>query len=49
MAIAVEILIGALMDTGVPPLLSLAAIGAIGWLLRGKLWLRPLGRASAET
>jgi hypothetical protein len=48
-AIAVEILIGVLQDAGLLPLLSLVAIGGIGWSLLRKLWVRPRGDAPAET
>ena len=41
MAIAIEILIGALIEAGVPALLAVVVAGAIGWLLFHKLWIRP--------
>jgi hypothetical protein len=41
MAIAIEILIGALIEAGVPALLAVVVAGAIGWLLFHKLWVRP--------
>jgi hypothetical protein len=41
MAIAIEILIGSLMEAGVPTLLAVVAAGAIGWLLFRKLCVRP--------
>jgi hypothetical protein len=41
MAIAVEILIGSLIEADVPALLAVAAAGAIGWLLFHRLWVRP--------
>ena len=43
MAIAVEILIGSLMDAGLPVLLPLAIAGAFAWLLLRKRSLRPEG------
>jgi hypothetical protein len=46
-AIAVEIVIGVLVDAGVP-LLPVFASGVIGWLLLPKLWRRP-GGAPVET
>jgi uncharacterized membrane protein len=39
-AIAVAILIGSLLATGVPGLLAVVT-GAIGWSLFHKLWVRP--------
>jgi hypothetical protein len=42
-AIAVEILIGVLMDAGVPALLVLFVAGALGWSLFRKLRVRPRG------
>lgn len=48
-AIAVEILIGVLQDAGLLPVVGLVAIGAIGWSLLRKLWVRPRGDAPAET
>lgn len=39
-AIAVAILIGSLLATGVPGLLAVVAC-AIGWSLLHKLWVRP--------
>lgn len=47
MAIAVEILIGALIDAGAPLLLPLAATAALGWFLRRGPWPHPRGKASA--
>ena len=41
MAIAVEISIGSLIEADVPALLAVVAVGAIGWLLFHKLWVRP--------
>ena len=43
MAIAVEVLIGALKDAGVFPLLAIIVAGAIGWSMLRKLWVRPRG------
>jgi hypothetical protein len=47
-AIAVEILIGVLMDAGVPALLVLFVAGALGWSLFRKLWGRPRGSVPVE-
>jgi hypothetical protein len=47
LAIAIEILIGCLMDAGAPALLALIIAGAGGLFLLRKL--RPQGGASAET
>jgi hypothetical protein len=47
-AIGVEILIGALKETGALALLA-AAVGAIGWSLLRKLCVRPRGSAPMET
>jgi positive regulator of sigma E activity len=41
MAIAVEILIGLLVEAGTPVLLVLITTGAVGWLLFRKLRRRP--------
>ena len=49
LAIAVEILIGSLMEAGVPALSLLVVAGAIGWSLFRKLWGRPRGSAPVET
>ena len=49
MAIAVEILIGALMDAGMLEISALAAVGAIGWFQVRKLRPRPGRRAAVET
>ena len=47
LAIAIEILIGCLMDAGAPALLALIIVGAGGLFLFRKL--RPQSGASAET
>ena len=47
MAIAVEIMIGALMDAGMSVLLPLAVASALGWLLL-RLRSRTGGKASAR-
>jgi hypothetical protein len=47
-AIAVEIVIGVLVDAGGPSLPAFIAAGAVGWLLLRKLWRRE-GGAPAET
>ena len=47
MAIAVEVLIGALMDAGMSVLLPLAVGSALGWLLL-RLRSRSGGKASAR-
>jgi hypothetical protein len=39
-AIAVEIVIGVLVDAGGPSLPAFVAAGAVGWLLLRKLWRR---------
>jgi hypothetical protein len=44
-AIAVEILIGLLMEAGLPTFIALVAAGAIGWLVLRKLRVRPAGGA----
>ena len=46
MAIAIEILIGALIEAGVPALLAVVVAGAIGWLLFHKLRVRRSPAAS---
>jgi hypothetical protein len=48
MAIAVEILIGSLMEAGLPALIALVVAGAIGWLLLRRLRIRHRGNAAAE-
>jgi hypothetical protein len=48
MAIAVEIVIGALVDAGALPVLALVSAGAIGWLLLRNLWVRRRGRPTVE-
>jgi hypothetical protein len=42
-AIAVEIVIGVLVDAGGPSLPAFIAAGAVGWLLLRKLWRREGG------
>jgi hypothetical protein len=49
MAIGVEILIGVLRDAGMLPGLPVGALGAIGWSLLRKLWVRPRANAPVET
>ena len=49
MAIAVEILIGSLMEAGVAALLAFVGVGTLGWLLFRKLWVPPRGEAPVET
>jgi hypothetical protein len=49
MAIAVEILIGSLMQAGVPLLLAFVVAAALGWLLFRKLRVRPRGSAPVGT
>jgi hypothetical protein len=46
-AIAVEIVIGVLVDAGVP-LLPAFACGVIGWLLLRMLWRPPRGRPGRD-
>jgi len=46
MAVGVEILIGVLHDAGMLPGLAVGAVGAIGWSILRKLWVRPRGSAS---
>ena len=48
-AIGVEILIGVLYDAGLLPGLAVGAIGAVGWSLLRKLWVRPRSSAPVET
>jgi hypothetical protein len=45
MAIAFEVLIGALKDAGVFSLLAIIVASAVGWSLLRKLWVRPRGSA----
>jgi hypothetical protein len=49
MAIGVEILIGVLQDAGMLPGLAVGAIGAIGWSMLRKLWVRPRSSAPVGT
>jgi hypothetical protein len=48
MAIAVEIVIGALVDAGALPIFALVTAGAIGWLFLRNLWVRRRGRPAVE-
>ena len=48
MAIAAEILIGSLMDAGLPVLLPLAIAGVLAWLLLRRRSSRPEGRHGPE-
>jgi hypothetical protein len=48
-AIAVEIVLGIVKDTGMLEFLAIVASGVVGWLLLGKLRVRPRGRASVGT
>jgi hypothetical protein len=48
-AIGVEILIGVLYDAGLLPGLAVGAVGAIGWSLFRKLWVRTHGAAPVGT
>jgi hypothetical protein len=48
-AIGVEILIGALKETGTLALLAAPAVGVIGWSLFRKLWVRPRDGAPVGT
>jgi len=48
-AIGVEILIGVLYDAGLLPGLAVGAVGAVGWSLLRKLWVRPRSSAPVET
>ena len=47
-AMAVEIVIGALVDAGTLPVFSLVSAGAIGWFSLRKAWVRRRGRARVE-
>ena len=49
LALAVEIVLGALHDAGVLRFVSFAAVGAVGWSWSRKLWVRAHGRAGVET
>jgi hypothetical protein len=49
MAIAVEIVLGALMDAGMLEIGALIAVGTIGWFQIRKLRFRPGRRAPIET
>jgi hypothetical protein len=48
LAIAVKIVIVILQDAGVLKFVALVAVGAMGWLMLRKLWVRPRG-ASVDT
>jgi hypothetical protein len=48
-AIAVEIMLGVLRDTGVLKFVALAIVGAVSWSWRRKLWVRACRRARVET
>jgi hypothetical protein len=48
MAMAVEIVIGSLVDAGALPALPLVVVGAIGWLFLRNLWVRRRGRPTVE-
>jgi hypothetical protein len=48
-AIAIEIVLGVLKNAGMLELVALAVIGAIGWVLPGKLWVGPRRRAPVKT
>jgi len=48
-AIGVEILVGVLRDADLLAPFAFVAIGAIGWSLLRKLWVRPQGGAPVET
>jgi hypothetical protein len=49
MAIAAEILIGSLMEVGVPALLAFVVAGALGCSLVRKMRVQPRGRAPIES
>jgi len=49
MAIAVEVLVGVLKDADLLAPFAFVAMGAIGWSLLRKLWVRPRGSAPVET
>ncbi len=48
-AIGVEILIGALKETGMLALLAAPAVGVIGWSMLRKVWIRPCGSVPVGT
>ena len=48
-AISVEILIGAVKDAGLLACLALVIASVIGWVLFGKLRVRPRGSGPVET
>jgi len=48
-AVVVEILIGVLKEAGLLALLAFVGVGAFGWWLFRKLWVRPRGSAPLET
>jgi hypothetical protein len=48
LAIAVEIVIGALADAGALPIFAFVTAGAVGWLLLRNLWVRRRGRPAVE-
>ena len=47
-AMAVEIVIGALVDAGALPIFAFVTAGAVGWLLLRNLCVRPRGRPTVE-
>jgi hypothetical protein len=49
MAIAVDIVVGVLIDAGVLKSVALVSAGAVGWSLCRKVWVRARGRATVET
>jgi hypothetical protein len=49
MALAVEIVIGVLVDAGFPTFIMLVAVGFIGWLVLHKRRVRPQDRAQNST
>jgi len=48
LAMGVEIVIVVLQDAGVLKFVALVAVGAVGWSMLRKLWVRPRG-ASVDT
>ena len=48
LAMGVEIVIVVLQDAGVLKFVALGAVGAVGWSMLRKLWVRPRG-ASVDT